>query len=165
MKKSVRLMLLVACLMFAAVAFAADYGATSDQSGAARGEQAQTDQMDATRGASAGAANIVKADDLKGKKIQDASGREIGKVKSVALNTTTGAAYALIEVDNKLHPVPVSAIKKMQDKYTLNIDKNRLAQSPSVTEDNMAQQLASSDFNTQVHQYFGIAPPMSSPTR
>ncbi|MEW6116135.1 MAG: PRC-barrel domain-containing protein [Nitrospirota bacterium] len=165
MKRSVLAVLFAVCLMFASVAFAADYSGTADQSGAARGDQAQTSQMDATRGAQAGAANIIKADDLKGKKIQDAAGNEIGKVKSVALNTTTGSAYALVEMDNKLHPVPVSAIKKMQDKYTLNIDKSRLAQSPSVTEDNMAQQLASSDFDTQVHRFFGIAPPMSPTAR
>ncbi len=153
MRRNILIVLFAVCLIFAATAFAADYGGTSDQS------------MGTTRGAQARAENIIKADDLTGKTVQDRSDKEIGKIDSVALDTTTGTAYALVSVDNKLHPVPINALKKMQDKYTLNMDKNKLTQSPSVNKDNMSQDMASRNFDTKVYRFFGMAPPWGASRR
>jgi sporulation protein YlmC with PRC-barrel domain len=102
---------------------------------------------------------VIKADDLSGKKVLDSAGNDIGDIKSIALDTTSGNAYAMIELEDKLHPVPVNALKKMGDDYSLTIDKSRLAQSPSVTEDTMEQTLSQSNFSNQVHRFFGVAPP------
>ncbi|MEW5746479.1 MAG: PRC-barrel domain-containing protein [Nitrospirota bacterium] len=163
MKRSILVVLFAVCLVASSTAFATGQSGMADQSGSAgatRGAEDQSAGADATRGAQAGkAGKVVKADDLAGKKVQDRNRAEIGEIKSVAIDTSTGTAYALISMNDKLHPVPVSALTRVQDNYSLNIDKNRLAQAPTVTEDNMQQQLAQSSFSMQVHQFFGIAPP------
>lgn len=160
MKRSILVVLFAVCLVASSTAFATGQSGMTDQSGSAgatRGAEDQSAGADATRGAQAG--KVVKADELAGKKVQDRNRAEIGEIKSVAIDTSTGTAYALISMNDKLHPVPVSALTRVQDNYSLNIDKNRLAQAPTVTEDNMQQQLAQSSFSMQVHQFFGIAPP------
>ncbi len=108
---------------------------------------------------SAKAEHIVKADDLTGKMIQDKNGNDIGDVKSIVLDTSTGASYALILLDNKLHPVPITAFKRVADKYTLNVDKGRLAQSPGFTEEELHQQMANKSFDSSVYKFFGITAP------
>jgi sporulation protein YlmC with PRC-barrel domain len=144
MKRSILAVMVSVCLIFASTVFAA-------------GQSGRTDQR--ATGAQVQAEKIIKADDLSGKKVLDSAGNDIGKIKSIALDTTSGNAYAVIEHDDMLHPVPVNALKKMGDDYSLNIDKNRLAQAPSVTEDTMEQTLSQSNFSSQVHRFFGVAPP------
>ncbi len=140
MRRTLLILLCVVSLVFATAAFAAEQTGTP---------------------ATAQADHIVKADELAGKTIQDRNSNEIGQVKSIVLDTATGAAYALISLEGKLHPVPITAFKKVQDKYTLNIDRNKLAQSPGFTEDNISQ-LASKDFDAKVYQFFGVTPPWGS---
>lgn len=180
MKKNVLAILFAVSLIFTSGAFAAGYGDMSGNTGTTRGMSDQwsaggnatrglSDQEDmsnaTTRGMQAPSDKIIKADELTGKTVQDRTGSDIGTVHSVVLDSTTGATFAVISVDNKLHPVPITALKKMQDKYSLNIDKNKLAQSPSFSEDTMMQQLASRDFDTKVYRFFGIAPPFGSTRR
>ena len=126
----------------------------------ATGPGAQTQQQQ--QRAQAQTAKIMKADELSGKKVQDRAGNDIGDIKSIVLDTTSGNAYAMIELEDNLHPVPVNALAKMGDNYSLSIDKNRLAQSPSVTEDTMKQTLSQTNFSNQVHRFFGVAPPTGS---
>ena len=172
MKTSILAIMLTVSLVFGMTTFAAAQGGMYDQGGATNqsglsSERGMTDQStsssnyetESTRGAMTGTDTIIKADDLSGKTIQDRSGADIGTVSSVALDTLHGTAYVLVSKDNKLHPIPISALHKTDGKYSLNVDKSTLAQSPSFTEDMMKQQLANRTFDTSVYRFFGMTPP------
>ncbi|HEX8947948.1 MAG TPA: PRC-barrel domain-containing protein [Dissulfurispiraceae bacterium] len=171
MKTSILSIMLAVSLVFGMTTFAAAQGGMYDQGGATNqsglsSERGMTDQStsstygtESTRGAMTRTDTIIKADDLSGKTIQDRSGADIGTVSSVALDTLHGTAYVLVSMDNKLHPIPISALQKTDSKYSVSMDRNTLAQSPSFTESMMKQQLANRTFDTSVYRFFGMTPP------
>lgn len=119
-----------------------------------------------TSGAQAQANSNISADELKGMKVVNQDGKDIGKIKEVRVDQDTGAVNFVILSQAKMmglsasnYAVPIRAITVSPDQSqaTLNVDESLLASAPK-----QATNISDKDFELQLEQHYGIAPAWKS---
>ncbi|MGH8668337.1 MAG: PRC-barrel domain-containing protein [Burkholderiales bacterium] len=105
--------------------------ATKNQSGASGGSASSSTSQQQ----SAKATGQMSAEQLIGKKVSDAQGKEIGEIKDVVVDLQNGRVHAAVlefggtlGVGEKNYAFPISQLKpgKSQGQYSMNIDKQKL---------------------------------------
>ncbi len=98
---------------------------------------------------------------MKDKKVQTSQGEDIGKVEDVIVGSNGRVKYLIVShggamgFGGKLTPVPWNVVAGYDEKaITLNVDKSRLDQAPTISE-NEYSQLNSPEWNQKVHSYYG----------
>lgn len=146
----------MASMFVAPFAFAADM----DQSGTS------DPGMSSTQSQALQTASDITADELKGLKVVDQDGKDIGKITDVvadqssgAINFVTLAKGGIMGVGASRYAVPIRALDISQDKKqaTLNVDESLLTSAPEQTPD-----MSSKDFELQLEQHYGISPAWKS---
>jgi sporulation protein YlmC with PRC-barrel domain len=110
--------------------------------------------------------NLIKATDVMGKKVQSAKGEDLGQITNIVMDTVACSInYAVVSFENKLYPVPVSALSGTpgRDYLVVNMDKAKFVSAPSITETTWAN-LLDRRFGTQIFDYYGVAPVWESRT-
>jgi sporulation protein YlmC with PRC-barrel domain len=104
--------------------------------------------------------NLIKATDVMGKKVKSVAGEDLGQITNIVMDTVACSInYAVVSFENKLYPVPISAIsgRPGQDFLVVNVDKAKFVSAPSITETTWAN-LLDRRFGSQIYEYYGIAP-------
>jgi sporulation protein YlmC with PRC-barrel domain len=109
---------------------------------------------------------VMGASTLKGDKVVNAAGDDIGKVNEIMLDVATGrVAYAVLSfggflgMGDKLFAIPWErlALDEDQKVFRLNIDKATLERAPGFDKDNWPD-MANPDFGRQVYSYYHSKP-------
>ncbi|WP_406656695.1 PRC-barrel domain-containing protein [Methanolobus sp. ZRKC2] len=114
--------------------------------------------------------DIMSASSLKGDKIVNEKGEDLGSISDVVLDITNDSiAYVVISfggfvgVANKLFGVPIEALKKKpgEDVFVLNVDKERLKAAPGFDKDKWPgiSGEAQMDYAACVYGYYGYECP------
>jgi sporulation protein YlmC with PRC-barrel domain len=110
--------------------------------------------------------NLIKATDVMGKKVQSVKGEDLGQITNIVMDTfACSINYAIVSFENKLYPVPVSALSGTpgRDYLIVNVDKAKFVNAPSFTETTWAT-LLDRRFGTEIYGYYGIPPVWESRT-
>jgi len=105
-------------------------------------------------------AAMTDADTLVGKKVESKDGKDLGHVKKILKNSTSGLPeYAIVLSASKLYPVPLSALTMQpgKDTVTLSIDKKKFNTAPSYHEDKMPD-MTSPAINVLVNRFYSEPP-------
>lgn len=126
-------------------------------------ERDATRQQDQTRAPvdRAQSAGYERLRRLIGCNVEDASGRNLGEIENLAINTEQGeVSFVIISSDGRMVPVPWQAVHishpsrdSDQVRATLNVDGNLLQSAPTIRRGEM-RQLGDESFSARVHQHF-----------
>ena len=109
---------------------------------------------------------LMGADTLIGNDVYNAAEEDLGDIKEIMLDMTTGrVAYAVLSfggvlgMGEKLFAVPWDALKldTVNERFTLNIDKDRLESAPGFDKDHWPD-MADQSWANEVHTYYGTSP-------
>jgi len=109
---------------------------------------------------------VMDADTLIGDSVVNAAGEDLGEIKAIMLDVTTGRiAYAVLSfggflgMGNKLFAIPWSALTLDTDekRFILNIGKERLDNAPGFDKDHWPS-MADAPWATQLHKYYDVRP-------
>lgn len=110
---------------------------------------------------------ILSASSINGTNVRNAAGEKLGEIKDIMLDTETGkVAYAVLSVDtgflnmgSKYFAIPWQAIDfdTIDEKVILNVDKEKLENSPGFDKDNWPA-APQTEFINEVHTYYGYDP-------
>lgn len=111
---------------------------------------------------------ILSAGTIKGTTVRNAAGEKLGEVKEIMLDTETGkVAYVVLSVDtgflnldSKYFAIPWAALEfdtAQEGVVILNMDKERLKNSPGFDKDNWPT-APQTEFINEVHVYYGYDP-------
>jgi len=148
----------IVSMFFTSFAFAAGMEQNSETAYDMMTSGAQTPQAQAS--------SNISADELKGMKVVNQDGKDIGKIKEVRVDQDTGAVNFVILAKTKMmglsesdYAVPIRAITVSPDQKqaTLNVDESLLASAPK-----QATNISDKDFELQLEQHYGIAPAWKS---
>ncbi len=134
----------IVALLFAIEAFGADMPAKTDTNSIKDGQTAA----------------MTDADTLVGKKVESKDGKDLGHMKKVLKNSTSGLPeYAIVLSASKLYPVPLSALTMQPGKDTLSlgIDKKKFSTAPSYHEDKLPD-MTSPAINVLVNRFYSQPP-------
>ncbi|HEX2531569.1 MAG TPA: PRC-barrel domain-containing protein [Burkholderiaceae bacterium] len=110
-------------------------------------------------------ADLNRATKVIGTDVVDAQGKEIGEVKDIVLDRSSGrVAYAVVSfggvmgVGDKYFAIPWSALKAGTDeKLVLNVDKEKMKNAPGFDK-NRWPDMASAKWNSDTYRYYGEQP-------
>jgi hypothetical protein len=153
--------------LFTGSALAADTGTTggtTDQQ-AGQGREADQDRQTGVFGQDGQdeIAGMHKADDLMGKNVVSQDGEEIGSIDNLVISEDGQVEYIILSrggmlgVGGDMVPVPCEAAnlqKDQDDQLKADLTKQQLEGAPTFNGDNWAQ-IASPDYEQEVHSYFG----------
>lgn len=106
----------------------------------------------------------LSADSLKGNKVRNAQGENLGKVEDFMLDTSTGkVSYAVLSfgglfgIGDKLFAVPLQAMTPDTEnhEFVLNESKERLERAPGFDKDNWPK-TGDDKWLQGVHSYYNI---------
>jgi sporulation protein YlmC with PRC-barrel domain len=109
---------------------------------------------------------VMDADTLIGDSVVNAAGEDLGEVKAIMLDVTSGRiGYAVLSfggflgMGNKLFAIPWSALTLDADekRFVLNIAKERLENAPGFDKDHWPS-MADTSWATQLHKYYDVRP-------
>lgn len=157
-----RVRIIIMALLLLSLAAGSGYG---QQQGAATGQGQQTgqsQQMGQQQGASAQQLNVIAdASKLKGSKVVNNQGKELGKVDHVALDLQNGRiSYVALDVGSGkgLIPVPFDRFGVLRSsQLVLDMEKDRLSQAPSFAKGRQPNWM-DQNFAQSVTSFWGSAP-------
>jgi len=109
---------------------------------------------------------VMDADTLIGDSIFNAAGDELGEIKAIMLDVTSGRiAYAVLSsggflsMGSKLFAIPWSALTldAGEKRFVLNIDKKLLEDAPGFDKDDWPS-MADANWAAELHAYYNIKP-------
>ncbi len=109
---------------------------------------------------------VMDADTLVGDSVVNAAGEDLGEVKAIMLDVTSGRiGYAVLSfggflgMGNKLFAIPWSALTldAGEKRFVLNIAKERLENAPGFDKDHWPS-MADASWATQLHKYYDVRP-------
>ncbi len=86
--------------------------------------------------------SMVGSDTLRKSKVRDASGKQIGKIDDIVVDTQSGqVAYAIISANGKDHVVPWQRLQasNQPETFTLNANRQALDSAPTVDRSTLAE--------------------------
>jgi hypothetical protein len=164
-RRNILAVILMLSLVFAFGAFAADYGTSGSTSSGAT-DSMKSGAPDSMSGSSAAQMqNLNPESAMIGKKVVSSAGEDLGEIRHVVKDPATGTdSYSLIAFEDKLYPVPISALQtQADDRIVLNVDKSKFASAPSFSESSWPD-LASRDYGTDIYNFYGLSPHWESGT-
>ncbi len=108
---------------------------------------------------------LMGADTLNGNDVYNHNGEDLGNVKEIMLNMTSGKVeYAVMSfggflgMGEKLFAVPWNALKldTVNKRFVLNVDKDRLEHAPGFDKDHWPN-MADQEWADTIHTYYGNA--------
>ena len=109
---------------------------------------------------------VMSAETLIGDSVVNSAGEDLGDIKAIMLDVTTGRiAYAVLSfggflgVGNKLFAIPWSALTldAAEKRFILNIAKDRLENAPGFDKDHWPS-MAESSWAKEIHAYYDVRP-------
>jgi sporulation protein YlmC with PRC-barrel domain len=109
---------------------------------------------------------IMGASTLKGDKVVNAAGEDLGKVQEIMIDTPTGrVGYAVLSfggflgMGDKLFAIPWDRLSLDQEnkRFVLNIDREKLEKAPGFDKDNWPD-MAETSWGTRIYAYYGSRP-------
>jgi len=106
---------------------------------------------------------VLSTEALIGNEVCNPNGDDLGEIKEIMLNTTTGnICYAVLSyggvfgIGSKLFAVPWNALKldTEEKKFVLNADKDSLKNAPGFDKDNWPD-MADASWESKIHSYYG----------
>lgn len=108
----------------------------------------------------------LSASTINGSKVKNLKDEKVGEIKDLMIDTDTGdIAYAVLSVDtgflnleSKYFAIPFQAFNfhsQRDDVLTLDIDKDRLKESPGFDKDNWPQG-SQAEFIDEVNTFYGV---------
>lgn len=106
--------------------------------------------------------NVVKASEVTGVKVKNASGEDLGEINEVVIDKKLGKVNYLVldfggilGFGNKFFAIPwqLFSYNPSEDCFLLNIDKERLQNAPGFDKDNWPN-FASLDYTTSIDDYY-----------
>lgn len=113
-----------------------------------------------------GQRRVVSSSTLRGNRVRNSSGEELGKIEEMMLDVPTGkVAYAVLSfggflgIGEKLFAVPWQALEldQREHEFILNVDKKLLENAPGFDRDNWPD-MADPRFCAQIYGYYGFEP-------
>ena|SRR5690242_144744 len=113
-----------------------------------------------------GARRVLSAGTLKGDRVRNTAGEDLGKIDELMIDIPTGRiAYAVLSfggflgMGNKLFAVPWEAftVDESEHELVLNVDKNTLESAPGFDKDNWPD-MADPQWGSQVYSHYGYKP-------
>ncbi len=157
-KRCTIIMSLVLLLLIVGSSYGQQQGATTSQ-GQQTGQSQQTSQQQT--GSTAQPDVIANADRLKGSKVINNQGQELGKVDHVALDLQNGRiSYVALDVGSGkgLVPVPFNRFGVMRNRQlVLDMSKDRLSQAPSFAKGKQPN-WSDQNFAQSVTAFWGSSP-------
>lgn len=107
--------------------------------------------------------HLMGAETLIGNDVCNQNGDDLGDIKEIMLDTTTGkVCYAVLSfggvlgIGSKLFAVPWNALTLDMDEkhFVLNVDKDRLENAPGFDKDNWPN-MADKSWENEIHSYYG----------
>jgi sporulation protein YlmC with PRC-barrel domain len=109
---------------------------------------------------------IMGASTLKGDKVVNAAGEDLGKVQEIMIDTPTGrVAYVVLSfggflgMGDKLFAIPWDrfSLDEENKQFVLNIDREKLEKAPGFDKDNWPD-MAETSWGTRIYTYYGSRP-------
>ena len=109
---------------------------------------------------------VMDAETLIGDSVVNSAGEDLGDIKAIMLDVTTGRiAYAVLSfggflgVGDKLFAIPWSALTldAAEKRFILNIAKDRLENAPGFDKDHWPS-MADSNWANEIHAYYDVRP-------
>lgn len=109
---------------------------------------------------------LMGADTLIGNDVYNEAEEDLGDIKEIMLDMATGrVAYAVLSfggimgMGEKLFAVPWDALKldTVNERFTLNISKDRLENAPGFDKDRWPD-MADQSWANEIHSYYGTSP-------
>lgn len=109
---------------------------------------------------------VMSAETLIGDPVVNSAGEDLGDIKAIMLDVTTGRiAYAVLSfggflgVGNKLFAIPWTALTldAAEKRFILNIAKDRLENAPGFDKDHWPS-MADSSWANEIHAYYNVRP-------
>jgi sporulation protein YlmC with PRC-barrel domain len=109
---------------------------------------------------------VMSAETLIGDSVVNSAGEDLGDIKAIMLDVTTGRiAYAVLSfggflgVGNKLFAIPWTALTldAAEKRFILNIAKDRLENAPGFDKDHWPS-MADSSWANEIHAYYDVRP-------
>jgi len=109
---------------------------------------------------------VMDADTLIGDNVVNAAGEDLGEIKAIMLDVTSGRiAYAVLSfggflgMGNKLFAIPWSALTldTREKRFILNTAKERLENAPGFDKDHWPA-MADANWARQLHEYYDVRP-------
>ncbi len=116
---------------------------------------------------------IMAADTLEGDKVVNSRGEDLGTIEEIMIDVQRGrVAYAVMScggflgMGDKLFAIPWGALTLDADRhcFVLDADKERFQNAPGFNKDHWPS-MADNTWAMQVHDYYGVRPYWSDPTR
>ncbi|MEX0887381.1 MAG: PRC-barrel domain-containing protein [Phycisphaeraceae bacterium] len=115
--------------------------------------------------------SLLRVQDYIDMQVVNEQGDEVGEVVDIAIDVQQGrVGYAAIQpsdrlkeelqLDEELYALPFEALESdaQQQRLTLTVDEQRLAEAQGFSEDDWPNQIADRQWGTQQHEIFGFAP-------
>jgi len=109
--------------------------------------------------------NLQRASELIGKKVENESGENLGKIEEIVIETSDGSvAYAVLSfggflgIGDKYFAIPWQALKENHPKKVcvLSVDKERLKNAPGFDKKNWPD-MARPEFRDEIHKFYNVA--------
>jgi sporulation protein YlmC with PRC-barrel domain len=109
---------------------------------------------------------VLSASTLKGDKVVNAAGEDLGDIHEIMIDTPTGrVAYVVLSfggflgMGNKLFAIPWDkfSLDEQNKRFVLNIDRAKLEQAPGFDKDNWPD-MADPGWGSRIYSYYGSHP-------
>ncbi|RJQ68985.1 MAG: PRC-barrel domain containing protein [Desulfobacteraceae bacterium] len=105
--------------------------------------------------------NVLRTGDILGRNVLTAEGAVLGTIEDLVLSEAGRIGYLVMKMDERLIPIPWELLRQPagsgdSPEYILHIERQRLANAPSFSEDEW-RSLRQSEWTEHVHSYFGNA--------
>lgn len=113
-----------------------------------------------------GHGSVLSASTVKGDKVRNPQGENLGKIEEVMLDSESGRiAYAVLSfggfmgMGDKLFAIPWEALQlhEEDEEFVLNVDKETLEEAPGFDKDNWPR-FADRTWGEEIHDYYGYQP-------
>lgn len=97
---------------------------------------------------------------LKGKDAVDRDGKALGRFDHIVISRDGRVDYVVLSHERKLIPIPWNAldVSSQKDALVLDMDKNKLANAPSIDKKDFLHALTTPDFKDKIHSFYQAAP-------
>ena len=111
-------------------------------------------------------ARALSASSINGTNVVNSRGEDVGHVEDIMIDLSTGRVLytvlsfgGILGIGNKLFAVPFQSftIDQEDEKFILDVDKDRLKNAPGFDKDNWPQ-TSDINFNNEVYSYYSVDP-------
>lgn len=108
--------------------------------------------------------DVIAADKVEGTAVYNMSGDKVGTIRNVMIDKLSGkvvyatmAVGGVLGIGEKYHALPWNVLTYNTDLggYQLDVDREKLAQGPAATEEELTKNFQNKDWGRQVYDYYG----------